>query len=238
MKRLILAIPLHIFMLFSIKYSYSQAHINPEARKLNDSAYRVWRDFPFPTQKLHKFKDGKLVEVPLDTTKDKYFTTDSAAVYKRLMSLLDQALKIDSNYWVAYWSKFSYQSQWKKHVEAVKTGEKLLKFFPNESMIKLAVAEQYDDIGDTTVAKKYYNEVLTVFNKALDTMSINNRNRSLIEWQKADVLILLHQSENVQSFLKKLYDKETDDLNKRTIKAMMNRTRAEILSGKGFGITY
>ena len=108
MKRLILVFQIILLILLFCKYSYSQEHVNPEARKLNDSAYRVWRDFPFPSQKLHKFKNGKLIEASLDTTKDKYFTTDSAAVYKRLMSLLDQALKIDSNYWVAYWSKFSY----------------------------------------------------------------------------------------------------------------------------------
>ncbi|MBV8388370.1 MAG: hypothetical protein JO080_01070 [Mucilaginibacter sp.] len=204
---------------------------------MNDSAYRVWRDFPFPAQKLHKFKNGKLIEVALDTTKDKYFTTDSAATYKRLMSLLDQALKIDSNYKIAYWSKFSYQGQWKKHAEAVVTGEKLLTLFPNQPLIKLAVAEQYDDIGDTTVAKKYYNEILTLFDKTLDTMSANNRQRRFLELDKAEVLILLNQNSSAQSFLKKLYDKETNDMNKGIINATMKRTREEILSGKGLEIS-
>lgn len=237
MKRFSLVIPILSLILFSNKYARSQSHVNPEARKLNDSAFRVWNDFPFPSHKLHKFENGKLVEVSLDSTKDKYFTTDSAVTYKRLMSLLDQALKNDSNYKIAYWSKFSYQCQWKKHTEAVVTGKKLLGFFPNQVVIKLAVAEQYDDIGDTIVAKKYYNEVLTVVNKQLDTMNVSNKDYTNTGLFKAEVLILLNQNDSVQRFLKKLYDKETNDLNKRTIKATMKRTRKEILSGEALEIT-
>ncbi|HTK21820.1 MAG TPA: hypothetical protein VL442_20025 [Mucilaginibacter sp.] len=232
MKRLILVIQILSLILFSFKYACSQSHVNTEAKKLNDSAYRVWRDFPFPAQKDHRFKNGKLIEVSLDTTKDKYFTTDSAATYKRLMSLLDQALKIDSDYIVAYGNKFSYQSQWKKHTDAVVTGKKLLKLLSNQPVLKLAVAEECDDIGDTITAKKYYNEVLIVFNKLLDTMKVNNRQRPFIELDKAEVLILLNQNEAAQSFLKELYDKETDDFNKRSIKATMKRTREDILSGE------
>ena len=237
MKRLILAIPLHLFMLFSIKYAYSQGHINPEAKKLNDSAYRIWRDFPFPAQKVSQKNDGKPIELSFDSFKHPSFKIDSEGTYKKLMSLLDQALKIDSNYWVAYWSKFSYQSQWKKYTESVVTGEKLLSFFPNEPMIKLALGEQYDGLKDTVAAKKYYNDALAIFNKELDTMNFNNRNRRSTELDKAEVLILLNQNKNAQTFLKELYDKETDDLNKRTIKATMKRTREEILTSKALDIT-
>ena len=117
------------------------------------------------------------------------------------------------------------------------TGEKLLSFFPNEPMIKLALGEQYDGLKDTVAAKKYYNEALAIFNKELDTMSFNNGNRRPTELDKAEVLILLNQNENAQTFLKELYDKETDDLNKRTIKATMKRTREEILTSKALDIT-
>ncbi|MDO3624723.1 hypothetical protein [Mucilaginibacter sp. BT774] len=71
------------------------------------------------------------------------------------MSLLDQALKIDSNYITAYINKFSYQGQWKKHTDAIVTGEILLSFFPNQPEVKLVP----DSVSFFLISLQFINDL-------------------------------------------------------------------------------
>src|SRR4051794_26467070 len=71
---------------------------NPEAIKLNDSAISMGSH-----------------ALPTDST-----------IYKNAIALLNRAIKIDSNYLTAWWTKFSYQNELKDYKGALSTAKKLL----------------------------------------------------------------------------------------------------------------
>jgi len=183
--------------------------INPEARKLNDSAFNMV---------FHAI------------SKD-------SAIYKNAIGLLDRAIKIDSNYFIAWWSKFSYQNELKDYKGALPTAKKMLTLKPNDPVAIMFTGEAYEKAGDSSSAVKYYKEALLKYNGILDTMSVKNYYYKSMETSKAIILILLNQQKQSRDMLQPIYQKETDSLYKSFYRDIMSYTRKEALLGKRIDVS-
>lgn len=177
---------------------------NPEAIKLNDSAFRMVSH-----------------ALPTDST-----------IYKNAIALLNRAIKIDSNYLIAWWSKFSYQNELKDYKGALSTAKKLLLLNPDNVTIISITGQAYEKAGDSLSAVKYYKNALSRYNKILDTMSAKNDAYKSMVTSKAITLILLNQQKQSHDMMQVIYEKETDSLYKSFYRDIMNYTRKDALFGK------
>lgn len=204
MKRL--SILLFAISFLSCKSSFAQEKIDPEARKLNDSA--VGSRFSLA---YHDYNQA--LEHSID--------------------LLNQAIRIDSNYLTAYWNKFMFQNDLKRYKDAAVTGQQLIKLKPLNASIKYMVGETYDRMGDTITSAEYYRSSLSMLDNMLDTMkaSDNKIYKSAIV-NKAIVLILLNQPEKGHNILKELYAKETNESYKRMLQMYIDFNKHGVIYGK------
>jgi hypothetical protein len=235
-----------IFSLFALIFLFlsckSQHHIpNPAAVKLNDSAVRMLylpsaigpggRTMNLVNKSASDLKDKKIDK---DNEGNKSMIPDDS-LCKFKLRLLNQAIKIDSDYFLAYWNKFGCEYQLKRFHEAVITGERMMKMHPRDTLIRYIVGKAVDRAGDTIRARKYYVDYLSYCNHILDTMPHTNRQYRFIEQEKGVVLILLDRAEEGHEIMKKLYQQDSEM--KDIYQLYMTATRADFLAGKGLSIT-
>ena len=178
--------------------------INPEARKLNDSATNiVFHGIP----------------------------TDSGA-YKSAISLLNRAIKIDSDYYIAYKNRFSYQSALKEYNGALESAKQMLKLHPNDPSVLTLAGEAYEWTGNKTSATLCYNNALLNFHKILDTMNVQNRSYCGLATGEAMVLILLNKKQQSDDYIKEVLKKDTDPINKQFYEAISAYSRNDVLYWK------
>ncbi|HEU5166634.1 MAG TPA: hypothetical protein VFU29_13885 [Chitinophagaceae bacterium] len=156
----------------------------------------------------------------------RYMKDDSS---QKAILLLDEAIKIDSNYFIAYWNKLSLQSQLKQYDKAIATGKEILKL--NKSpYYNFLIATFYYRLGDTTSANNYFKKTLTMCDTVLDTMSTKNKaTYEVVVMNKGVSLIFLGHEEEGNKILKQFYDNQTDTAYRVWTGAFMNKTKEEIL---------
>jgi tetratricopeptide (TPR) repeat protein len=178
--------------------------INPEALKLNNEAVQLFMDS---------------------------VGMDSGRPLKKAINLLNQAIKIDSNYLIAYRNKFDYQIALKQLDSAIATGKQLIRLAPQDGTIRLRVGMAIERAGDTVRSVKYYKDALALLNKRLDTMNVRNKNYEFTQESKGAALILLNQPEKGHKILQDLYN-SSEPKERERLQMAMNMNRHEIIYGK------
>ncbi|MBI1343281.1 MAG: hypothetical protein GC171_10135 [Terrimonas sp.] len=156
----------------------------------------------------------------------RYMNDDSS---QKAILLLDEAINIDSNYFIAYWNKLSLQGQLKQYDKAITTGKEILKLNKSPYYYFL-IATFYYRLGDTTSADNYFKKTLTLCDTVLDTMSKKNiTTYEVVVMSKGVSLIFLGHQEEGNKVLKQFYDNQTDTTYKVWTGAFMNKTKEDIL---------
>lgn len=151
--------------------------------------------------------------------------------FKRAVSLLDQAIKIDSNYFAAYNTKFAFLGSMKPNDinEMLPTLLKMIKLRPEIPIYYFYAGMIYVKKGDSLTANKYLANADVHFDKFLDTMHQTNSAYELLLSDKAFSLILQGQDQKGRDLLKQVYQLETDSSNRINIATLLAKTRQEIL---------
>jgi len=169
-----------------------------------------------------------------DTTA-KHFTDSAVAIFrntgdpKKALPLLEQATKIDSNYFRALSTKFSLEMASEMPDEALVTAKRLIKLKPEVGEYYTAIGIIYEGRQDTVSSKIFFMDAIACYDRSLDTMSKANKHRNNISLNKAFNLILLGQQKSGNDILEELYDGSHDEIYKGMIKSFMNKSRKEIL---------
>jgi tetratricopeptide (TPR) repeat protein len=213
-------------------------------RKLG-SCYRLYMTTPKLTIYLFLFTLVACGQKNSETKKDivdpkaKQFNDSAVALIRSMKDedsqkailLLDEAIKIDSTYFTAYWNKLSLQSQLKQYDRAIETGKQILKLNKISPYYYFIIATFYYRIGDTISANNYFKKTLAVCDIVLDTMSLKNRaTYEVVIMNKGVSLIFLGQQEEGNKILKQFYDSQTDTTYRMWTAAFMNKTKEEILN--------
>jgi len=177
---------------------------NPEAVKLNDSAIRI----------THFSYNG-----------------NSPKALENGIALLDKAITIDSNYYIAYGNKLSFQTELKQYSDAAITDKQLIRISPhNPDNYSVEGSLEYK-MGDTLSGNEYFKTALSLYNNLLDTMSMKNRRYKDVEMGKAVALIMIGQQIKGNIILKQLYNATTDTLYRQNYLFYMNKSRQQLLDG-------
>lgn len=148
--------------------------------------------------------------------------------YSIALSLLETAIRIDSNFYVAYWNKLSVESQLRKYKQAIETGMKLIAFNPREPQFYGLVGSWYFRIGDSVSSTKYYNQAVILYDQALDTIDTNKIEFKLFKVNRAAILIMLNRSEEAHEILRQMQNIETDEVIKNLIEMVLDKTPQQI----------
>jgi tetratricopeptide (TPR) repeat protein len=149
--------------------------------------------------------------------------------YQKAILLLDQAIKIDSNYFNAYYNELTFYCQLRQYDNAIQAAKQILRIRPNSPDYYGTIGGLYYRMGDTIKANEYFKDGLVLYDKMLDTMNTKNNYYDQLIINKATVLILIGDQTKGNMILKRLYDGETDQKYKEIIEMVMNKSRQEIL---------
>jgi tetratricopeptide (TPR) repeat protein len=193
-----------LFCAFLAGCSHLPQGINPEARKLNDAA---------------------LGSLSLSGNKP-----DTAAL-ENAINILNQAIKLDNNYFEAYYNKFLLQNRLKQYGDALLTAKQMMELRPANADIRISAGITSEKMGDTVTARNFYKSALQTYTHVLDTMSAKSKEHNALESNKAMSLILLRQPKMARAILEHLYAAESNPVYKQAYERMMNTTREDILNG-------
>jgi tetratricopeptide (TPR) repeat protein len=148
---------------------------------------------------------------------------------EKAIALLDQAIQIDSNYYLAYANKLGFQASLNRFNDALVTAKNLIRIKPQSPDAHTAVGMIYWKTGDSVSAINHFTKASTLFDKILDTMSKSNKYYESALMNKAFNFILLGQQEKGNEILRELYNKQTDEDQKKMYEQFLNKSRKEII---------
>lgn len=178
-------------------------NVSPEAKRLNDSAVVLF-------QSTQNFKNDSL----------------SCA---KAIALLDQAVAIDSNYYIAYCNKIMFEWQNKQFDKALKTSKEISRLSPYFPEYFDRTGILCEITGDSISAMNYYRKANALYISILDTMQ-PGANYDMKMMSKGVNLILLGDEKAGQDLILQTYVKQTFAPMKDAISPFVNKNRQEILA--------
>ncbi|MFB9843001.1 hypothetical protein [Mucilaginibacter ginsenosidivorans] len=214
----------------------SQHKPNPEAIKLNDSAVELMMASPVISNEDSSILNEINIQAKQrgerrhSRNKLKDTVINDESQYKKAIDLLNKATQIDGDYFIAYLNKMGAQTHLKLYKDALTSGKEMTRLLPNDGTVTQIVGMTYERSGDTLTAMKYYNIALTQLDRALASMSINNKHYNNIKATKAEDLVMLNRIPEAQKILQELYN-TADENRKELYKDQMTWTRNDFLNG-------
>lgn len=142
---------------------------------------------------------------------------------------LDSATQIDDSCVLCYSNKLMFLYSLGEFVKAANTTDTLINLRPQAYIFLQQGGILHYKIGDTTIAKNYFEKSLSICNSVLDTIKTDNSNHFLFATAKAINLIMLGQKANANKILSTLYKNEKDTQIKKQIAIWMNRDKDTIV---------
>ncbi len=148
---------------------------------------------------------------------------------QQAIGMLDQATKIDSNYFTAYWNKLAFLDKLKEYDRALATAKELNRLKPNDPVFYVTIGTFYQRKNDSVTANTYFQNAMTHFNAALDTLSPQGRHYDFLLMNKGIDLIMLGKMKEGNDILQQLYDSHSDSTFRKTVSFYMNKDKKEIV---------
>ncbi len=151
--------------------------------------------------------------------------------YKNAISLLNQAIEIDSDYVSAYSAKFNFLQSMKPtdKNDLLATILKLIKFKPLFPELYLNAGIIYIQNGDSLSAIKFLSDAEIHFDKLLDTMHKSNSAYEPLIRDKVFCLILEGKEQKGHDLLREFSELEKDSNYRNKMTNALNKSRKEII---------
>ncbi len=160
-------------LLFSCTSKVEESEIDKKAAQLNEEALNLYQNFILN-------KDSVL----------------------KAITLLDKAIEIEPNYFVAFHNKIAFQIKLGQVEEAINTCKRIEKLRPNSEETKVMIGILHYSNGDTISANKKYNEANLLCQKKLDTLSNESEEEFRIKTNKAIVLKFLNREKEANEIFR------------------------------------
>lgn len=123
------------------------------------------------------------------------------------LTLLDEAIALDSTYEQAYANKITYLKQLHRPKEALLVARQMMRMSPGSPYQVLGYALLEESVGDKTVSVKYYNEALQLFDRRLK----DNPNDFPLQLNRAFALYFAKGKETALESMQQLIRDSQDD---------------------------
>jgi len=149
--------------------------------------------------------------------------------YKKAIALLDQATRIDSNFYIAFWNKTNFELDMNEFDSALSTAKNLHRIKPGSPDYFFVEGIIYDKMRDTISSQKYFRESENRYETILDTMNTSSKQYRSMLITKAANLKIIGQEQKGNDLLKQLRDSEKDDFQKEMLDSMIIDSKEQIL---------
>lgn len=149
----------------------------------------------------------------------------------KALKLLDQAIEMDSTYYIAYWNKLTFLQDLGRTDEIRQTFQKFERQYPFDPRVKMRAGIFYENTGDSVTGYKKYTEAYQLYEAMLDTMDKNYKWYSLTLADKAYMLMLLGHEKEGKEQLQQIYNQEQDESIKGLFEPFLNMSRKELIKG-------
>jgi tetratricopeptide (TPR) repeat protein len=150
--------------------------------------------------------------------------------YDVAIALLDQATKIDSNCYLAFGNKLSFQVGLKRYKDALLTAKNLIRIKPENPDGHVMAGGIYWKLEDSVSSIEHFTKAAVFFDKILDTMKTSNKMYETFLLNKAVNLILLGQDQKGDKILKELYNNQKDEVHREMFGMFLNKSKDQILN--------
>jgi tetratricopeptide (TPR) repeat protein len=148
--------------------------------------------------------------------------------YQQAILLLNKAIEIDNDYFLAHLNKLTFQVSLKDYKAALQTATHLIRLKPEvpDYYVTVGLLNKMD--GNNIAFTDYLQKAVIKFETAIDKTDKNDYRYSMLLVNKAVALILIDKAEEGKQILSALYKEEKDELKKEMIAQFMNKTKEEI----------
>ena len=147
----------------------------------------------------------------------------------KAIELFNEAIKIQPNYYLAYWNKFTFLNKLGKTETAFETLKQLEKLKPNNPSIKVVAGIFIEQNKDSLEARNKFLEADKIYNNILDTLKFKNDPNQSILTNKAVNLKLLGRESEGNEILKEISNKTTNENFKKNIDNFVTMSREDII---------
>lgn len=127
------------------------------------------------------------------------------------IELLDQAIEIDPDYYLAHWNKYVFLNGMKERERAFETLQLLEKMNPKMPELKTSAGIFNEYFGDSLLAKEKFEHAENAYNSILDTFNKKSDQYDLMRMSKATNLVFLGKEQEGKEVLKELSLKTEDE---------------------------
>jgi tetratricopeptide (TPR) repeat protein len=105
--------------------------------------------------------------------------------YKQALLLLNKAIKIDSNYFLAYQNKLTFETSLKEYKDALQTTMQLIRLQPDAPDYYVTAGVLHSVEGNSFAATEYWQKALIKFEKAIEETNKTDYNYPMLLTNKA-----------------------------------------------------
>lgn len=145
------------------------------------------------------------------------------------IKLFNQAIKLQPNYFIAYWNKMSLQNQLGLRKEAFETLKEIEHLRPNVPEVKASVGVYIETNGNVSEARKKYIEAENLYKNILDTLKIGTVSYQTTSINRALNLKLLGYEKESNKILTSIQQNEKNAYIKELINNYLKMTKTELL---------
>lgn len=169
------------------------------------------------------------IAIELNDSAVKLYTTFDEKNILKAIQLLDRAIDIAPNYFLAYWNKFLFQNELNMKDQAFETIKTLELLRPQSPELILSLGAFYEKNGDSIMAIEKYRKANSIYESILDTIENNGVQYSMLQANKAITLILLGKELKGREILNDLLENETDEAVRELIYSFLAHSRQDYL---------
>ena len=146
-----------------------------------------------------------------------------------VIHMLDQALNIDSSYFIAWTNKLGFECQLKQYDNALNTVKRIAIIFPAETDIVFFSGILELKTGHNDEATATFNKLITIYDEVPDTNN-NSDHLKTTMLNKGIALKLMGKADESRKIFVNLSIKEHDLAVRRHINAYISKSKEEIIN--------
>jgi tetratricopeptide (TPR) repeat protein len=155
--------------------------------------------------------------------------TGNADSCRKALVYLDSLTAKDSNNFLSYYNQLMFISTLGKFDRAVSAINHCIRLSPGAQDLYLLGGVFYEKTGDTSSARKYFQQSLTIINTVLDTMSAHHPDYEMLGINKAINLIMLDDSSKGYALLRSVSKRQNDPEFKAGPLSFLKKNKKEIV---------
>ncbi|MFI5196793.1 MAG: tetratricopeptide repeat protein [Chitinophagales bacterium] len=146
-----------------------------------------------------------------------------------VIRMLDQALNIDSNYFIAWTNKLSFECQLKQYDNALNTAKRIIRIFPDQTNVIFFSGLLEFKTGHNDEATATFNKLINIYDEVPDTNNNSDHLKTAL-LNKGIALKLMGKADESRKIFVNLSIKESDLAVRRHINAYISKSKEEIIN--------